>query len=135
MNNEFKESKDLFKEATVSFGSALKHSAKTGLITSAKYIKTHKVFDTIAIGLVLYIIMITQIVSYRTQEQSISVTIMNLNDTISDLKQENEFLREKNIVITQRLDRVKEFYKENHPLKTKRNSYYRHFNHNKKDSI
>ncbi len=135
MNNEFKESKELFKEATVSFRTALMHVSKIALITAIKYIKGHKVFDTIAIGIVIYIIMIGQIISYRSQEQSVGPIIMNLKDTIYNLRQENEFMREKNIAVSQKLSEAISEIKQSHRVVNSYSSHYRHYNKSKKDSI
>ena len=135
MNNEFKESKDLFKKAISSFNNALMHVGKIALITCIKYIKEHKVFDTIVVGLMIYIIMIGQIISYHSKEQSVSSTIMHLNDTIYSLRQDNEFMREKNIILKQRLNALSVSIKQSHQVKKNYEYHYRHFNKLRKDSI
>lgn len=135
MNNEFKESKDLFKKAISSFNNALMHVGKIALITCIKYIKGHKVFDTIVVGLMIYIIMIGQIISYHSKEQSVSSTIMHLNDTIYSLRQDNEFMREKNIILNQRLNALSVSIKQSHQFKKNYGCHYKHFNKLRKDSI
>ena len=135
MNNEFKESKDLFKKAISSFNNALMHVGKIALITCFKYIKEHKVFDTIVVGLMIYIIMIGQIISYHSKEQSVSSTIMHLNDTIYSLRQDNEFMREKNIILNQRLNALSVSIKQSHQFKKNYGYHYKHFNKLRKDSI